>query len=93
MGDRVLLLTNNLKLHGTHIFMGRFVGPFIVLEYTGDITYRIDLSSCMVLCSVHNEFYVTLLCAWHNNGVHADLPPIEIDGQAEYEVSGIKGHL
>ena len=25
------------------------------------------------------------------NGAHADVPPIEIDGEAEYEVSSIKG--
>ena len=37
-------------------------------------------------------FHVSLLCGWLINGIHADVPPIEIDGKAEYEVSKIKGH-
>ena len=41
---------------------------------------------------MHNAFHVLLLRDWHDNGVHADMPPIEIDGEAEYEVAGIKGH-
>ena len=44
------------------------------------------------LRGVHSMFHVLLLCDWQDNGVHADVPPIEIDGEAEYEVAGIKGH-
>ena len=36
--------------------------------------------------------HMSLLCNWHNYGVHADMPPIEIDGKAEYKVGEIKGH-
>ena len=88
----MLLSTRNLKLHGTRKFRDRFVGPFVVLERIGETAYRLDLSSRAALCSVHNVFHVSLLRAWHNNGVHADVPPIEIDGEVEYEVSGIKDH-
>ena len=52
----------------------------------------LDLSSCAVLRAVHNMFHVSLLHYWQDNGVHADVPPIEIDREVEYEVSGIKGH-
>ena len=41
---------------------------------------------------MHNVFHVSLLRDWHNNGVHADVPPIENDGEAEYKVGGVKGH-
>ena len=41
---------------------------------------------------VHDVFHVLLLHGWLTNGIHADIPPIEIDGKAEYEVSKIKGH-
>ena len=44
------------------------------------------------LRGVHNVFHVSLLCDWHNNGVHAEVPLIEIDGEAEYKVGEIKGH-
>ena len=41
---------------------------------------------------MHNLFYVLLLRDWQDNGVHADVPPIEINREAENEVLGIKGH-
>ena len=44
------------------------------------------------LCGVHNVFHVSLLRDRHNNGVHADVPPIEVDGEAEYEVGETKGY-
>ena len=37
-------------------------------------------------------FHVLLLRGWLSNGIHANVPPIEIDGKAEYKVSKIKGH-
>ena len=88
----MLLLTRNLKLHGIQKFRDQFVGPFTVLKRIRETAYRLDLSSCVALHSVHNVFHVSLLWAWHNNGVHADVPPIEIDVKVEYKVSGIKGH-
>ena len=41
---------------------------------------------------MQNVLHVSLLCDWHNNGVDADMPPIEIDGEAKYKVGEIKGH-
>ena len=52
----------------------------------------LDLYSHAALRGVHNVFHVLLLCDWQGNGVHADVPPIEIDGEAEYEVAAIKRH-
>ena len=82
----------NLKLHGLHKFRDRFVGPFIITECIGATAYRLDLSLHVALRGVHNVFHVSLLRSWHNNGVHADMPPIEIDGEAKYKVGEIKGH-
>ena len=82
----------NLRLHRTRKFRDRFVGPFTVTQRIGETAYRLDLFSCAALRDAHNVFHVSLLRDWHYNGVHADMPPIEIDGEAEYEVSGIKGH-
>ena len=41
---------------------------------------------------MHNVFHVLLLRDWQSNGLHADVPPVQIDGKDEYEVEGIKGH-
>ena len=54
--------------------------------------YRLDLCSCVALCGEHNVFHVSLLRDWLDNGVHVDVSPIEMDGEAEYKVSGIKEH-
>ena len=82
----------NLKLHGSHKFRDRFVGPFVITEYAGETAFSPDMSSCAALFRVHNVFHVSLLCDWYNKGVHANKPPIEIDGEAKYEVGEIKGH-
>ena len=41
---------------------------------------------------IHDVFHVLLLRGWLTNGVHADVPLIVIDGEAEYKISEIKGH-
>ena len=84
--------TKNLRLHGTRKFHDRFVGVFVVVEGIGNITYHLDLLRSAALRGVHDVFHVSLLRGWLNNGVHADVPSIEIDGKAEYKVSKIKGH-
>ena len=61
-------------------------------EHTGETAYRFYLSLHALLRGVHNILHVSLLHDWHNNKVHADVSPIEIDGVVEYEVGGIKGH-
>ena len=56
------------------------------------MAYCLDLSRSAALRGVHDVFHVSLLCSWLTNGIHADVPAIEINGKAEYEVSKIKGH-
>ena len=92
VGTKVLLSTRNLQLHRIRKFRDRFVGPFVVTQRIGETECRLDLSSCAALHGVHNMFHVLLLRDWQDNDVHADVPPIEINGKAEYEVSSIKRH-
>ena len=61
-------------------------------EQIGNMAYCLDLLEHAALRGVHNVFHVSLLCGWLSNGVHADVPPIKIDGKAEYKVAEIKGH-
>ena len=83
---------HNLQLHGTNKFRDRFIGPFTMIQQIGKTAHSVDLSSCVALHVVHNMFHVLLLHDWQDYGFHADMLPIEINGEAEYEVSGIKGH-
>ena len=64
--------------------------PFEAVERIGNMAYCLDLSCSAALRGVHDVFHISLLCGWLTNGVHADVPSIEIDGKAEYEVSKIK---
>ena len=92
VGDKVLLSTKNLRLHGTRKFRDHFVGPFIVVECIGNTAYHLDLSCSAALRGVHDVFHVSLLSCWLTSSVHADVPSIKIDSKAEYKVSKIKGH-
>ena len=56
------------------------------------MAYRLDLSRSAALRGVHDVFHVSLLRGWLTKGIHADTPPIEVDGEAKYKVSKIKGH-
>ena len=56
------------------------------------MAYCLDLSQHAALRGIHNVFHVSWLCGWLTNGVHANVPSIKIDGEAEYKVSEIKGH-
>ena len=59
------------------------MGPFVVVERIGNTAYHLDLSRSAALKGVCDVFYVLLLCGWLTNGVHANIPPIKIDGKAE----------
>ena len=87
-----MLLMRNLRRRGTRKFRDRFIGPFALTQCTGKTAHRLDGSSHAALRGMHNMFHVLLLRDWHSNGVHADMPPIEIDGEAEYEILSIKRH-
>ena len=68
------------------------MGLFIVAECIGTVAYHLDLSCIAALRGVHDVFHVLLPHGWLTNGIHADVPPIEIDGKAKYKVSKIKDH-
>ena len=90
VGAKVLLSTRNLHLHGTRKFRDRLVGLLVMTEHYCETAYRLDLSYHVALYDIHHVFHVLLLCGWQDNSVHAAELQIEIDGEDEYEVLGIK---
>ena len=92
VGTKVLLSACSVQLHGTRKFRDKFGSLFTMTQRIDETAYRLDLSLCVALWGVHSIFHMSLLCDWQDNGVHADVPPIEINREAEYEVSGMKGH-
>ena len=41
---------------------------------------------------IHDVFHVSLLCPYLSNGLSTEVPPVELDGELEYEIAAIKGH-
>ena len=73
----------------------RFVGPFRVLQKIGATAYKLDLSGGRhrhALRNIHDVFHVSLLRPHRDNGLGTDVPPIEVDGDMEFEVEAILKH-
>ena len=87
-GDRVLLSTRNLKLKGkTGTFKPKYVGPFPILRMVGDNACELELPEAM---KIHPVVNVSQVKKYH--GSLQRPPPIEIDGEEEYEVEDILDH-
>ena len=67
-------------------------GPFVIAEKLSDTAYRLELPATMRL--VHPVFHVSHLVPYRKNTVLGRVPqpppPVEVDGEEEYEVEGIR---
>ena len=95
VSDLVLLASKNLRLQGPRKLQDRFVGPFRVLQRIGKTAYKLDLSGGhhrQALRNIHDVFHVSLLRPHGDNGLGTDVPPIDVDGEMEFEVEAILRH-
>ena len=89
-GEQVLLNSRNLKLKhpGSRKLLPRWVGPFTVERRIGPVAYRLALPDSM--CTVHPVFHVSRLAEYRTDGrCQPPPPPIELEGELEYEVEKI----
>ena len=91
VGDKVLLSTRNLLLKGSRHLRDRYCGPFVVTECISETAYRVDLQG-KGLDGIHDVFHVSLLRPYLSNGLSTEVPPVELDGELEYEIAAIQGH-
>ena len=91
IGDEVLLSTCNLSLKGSRHLRNHYCRPFVVTERIGETAYRVDLQG-KGLDGIHDIFHVYLLCPYLSNGLSSEVPPVELDGELEYEIAAVKGH-
>jgi Chromo (CHRromatin Organisation MOdifier) domain len=91
VGDMVLLHTKNLKLKsvGSRKLLPRWVGPFRVTEVINPVAYRIQLPDNV---RIHDVFHVSVLKPYLAQGSVQPPPPVEIEGELEYEVDMILNH-
>ena len=69
----------------------RYCRPFLVTEHICETAYHLDLQG-KGLDSIHAIFHVSLLCPYLSNGLSTEVPPVELDGELEYEAAAVKGH-
>jgi hypothetical protein len=66
------------------------LGPLFIVKQINVVTFQLKLSSSM---KIHPLFHVSLLEPYHVftilGRIHDPPPPIEIDGEHEYEVEDI----
>ena len=89
VGNSVLLATKILRLQEPHKLQNCFIGLFRVLQKISNMAYKLDLSGGryhQVLCNIHGVFHVSLLRPHHDNGLGIDVPPIDVNGDLEFEV-------
>ena len=89
-GDQVLLSTKNLNpKYGTRKLFPKYIGPYTITKTIGDRAYELDLPKNM---RIHNVFHISLLKEWKGGTLPHPPPPIEIDGELEWEVEEILLH-
>jgi hypothetical protein len=91
VGDKVWLFRQNLKTNRPcDKFDYRRFGPFMIIKQINDVAFRLELPTSM---KVHLVFHVSLLEPYKKSSIpsrsQAAPPPIEINGEEEFEVSEI----
>ncbi len=90
-GQRVWLSSKDITLTSLSRKLSPWqLGPYEVLERTGELTYCLKLPPFM---RQHPVFHVDRLSPWQGNDINGNNPPppkpIEVDNQLEYEVDEI----
>jgi len=90
-GQKVWLSAKDISTsHPVRKLAPRQLGPYKVLERTGQLTYRLDLPPSM---RQHPVFHVDRLSPWNGNAVNGFTPPPpppdHIDDVDEYEVEAV----
>ena len=93
VGDKVLLSTKYLRLKHAETnrkLLPKYVGPFEVVQEVGPVAYRLAMNPSW---RIHPVFHVSLLEPYRADGrVQPPPPPIEMEGNLEYEVETILDH-
>ena len=86
VGDFVYLNSKNIDLtRPSKKLDWKYYSPYQIQDRIGKVAYRLVLPKAM---KIHNVFHVSLLepCELSTEGTVPLPPPIEVDGEEEYEV-------
>jgi hypothetical protein len=92
VGDYVWLNAKDIQIKVPTRKLGDLQpGPFKILEKIGDLDYKLRLSPD--LSRLHPVFHADKLSSWKGNDINGIVPPppepVEIEGDLEWEVTGI----
>jgi len=92
-GDLVWLDSKDIRIKQPADKLGpKRLGPYPVSQKVGDLDYQLDLSASPGL-KIHRVLHVDSLSPWTGNKVNGirpePPPPIEVEGEDEYEVQQI----
>ena len=89
----MLLSTKYLRIkhaEKSRKLLPKWVGPFEVVRVVGPVAYELKMIPAW---RIHPVFHVSLLEPYRDNGkVQPPPPPVEVEGDLEYEVESIEGH-
>jgi hypothetical protein len=91
-GDEVWLVRSHIKTtRPSDKLDAKKLGPFKIVEAVNSRSFRLQLPASM--SRIHPVFHVSLLERYHENSLPGRTipapPPIEIEGELEYEVEAI----
>ena len=92
IGDKVLLDGKNIRTSRPSKKLDhKRYGPFRVIRKVGEVSYELDL--LISLRALHNVFHTEKLVPYEEDEIigrkKVPAPPIEIEGEEEYEVESI----
>src|ERR1700744_1422278 len=90
-GDMVWFIPRNVKTTRPSKKLDyKKMGPFKIIKKVGTNSYKLDLPTSM---RIHNSFHISLLEPYEDNKFPSHIqtppPPIEIEGEPEYELEEI----
>ena len=90
-GDMLWFLPRNVKTTRPSKKLDyKKMGPFKIIKKVGTSSYKLNLPASM---TIHNIFHISLLEPYEDNKFPSQIqtppPPIEIDGEPEYELEEI----
>jgi hypothetical protein len=95
-GDKVMLSTKNISTTRPKVkWAGKWAGPYEVIKeaHTNSDAYVLKLPTTL---KIHPVFHTSLLKPYQENEIEGRVqeppPPIEVDGEEEYEVEKILSH-
>ena len=89
-GELVILSTRNIRVRRPSAKLSeKFVGPFKVLERLGENAYRLNLP--VKYGRLHPTFHVSLLEPYYRRPGESPPPPVDVEGEPEYEVERVVG--